>query len=118
MPRTDNGQSMMVAGVLADLPTGADQTMSMLVVNNPLLRVVYFSFDKGQALSDHMTARAVVVTILDGEMDFTIGDVTERLVGGDVVYLPPNRVHALVAVEASRISLVMVDVDDRGFVRR
>lgn len=118
MPRTETNQSLMMAGVLADLPTAKDQTTSMMLVNNPLLRVVYFSFDAGQELTNHMTPRAVVVTVLSGALDFTIGATTERLVPGDVVYLPPEREHALAAAEPTKISLVMVDVDDRGFARK
>jgi len=103
--------SGVVTDVLAELPIGKDATTSRVLVNNPLLRVVYFSFDAGQELTEHASPRAVVVTLLSGAMDFTVGTQVHRLAAGDVVYLAPGERHALVAVEPCHLSLVMVDLD-------
>ena len=102
-------QSLTRTGVIAELPVTSESTTSRVLVDNPLLRVVYFSLDAGQALTEHSSPRAVVVTLLTGSLDFTAGTETARLVAGDVVYLAPDQRHALVATEPSHMSLVMVD---------
>lgn len=109
--RTPIEISSTITDVLAELPVGKEATTSRVVVDNNLLRVVYFSFDAGQELTDHATPRAVVVTLLTGAMDFTVGEVTARLAPGDVVYLAPGQTHALVATAPSHLSLVMVAAD-------
>ncbi len=103
--------SHVVSDVLADLPVTKEATTSRLVLNNPLMRVVYFSFDTGQELTDHASPRAVVITLLTGVMDVTVGTATHRVVAGDAVYLAPGEQHALVAIEPTQLSLVMVDTD-------
>ena len=47
-------------------------------------------------------------------MDFTIGERTELMGSGDVIYLAPGERHALTAVSPCRMQLVMVDVDKAG----
>ena len=76
-----------------------------------VLRTVVFTFDAGQVLTEHSSPRAVIVTLLEGEMDFSIGERTERMGAGDVIYLAPGDRHALTAVTPCRMQLVMVDVD-------
>ena len=51
---------------------------------------------------------------MEGEMDFSIGERTERMSAGDVIYLAPGERHALTAVSPCRMQLVMVDVDKAG----
>ncbi|MDO5673258.1 MAG: cupin domain-containing protein [Actinomycetaceae bacterium] len=92
------------------LPIVQDATTSRVIVNNPLLRTVLFSFDKGQLLTEHASPRAVVVTLLTGKLDFSIGADHHIMSPGDVIYLAPGDRHALVALEASHMQLVMVDV--------
>jgi quercetin dioxygenase-like cupin family protein len=101
-----------VNGVLADLPTTKEATTSRVVVDNALVRVVYFSFDAGQELTEHASPRAVVVTVLTGSIDFTVADQTSRLAAGDAVYLAPGDRHALRALEPCHLSLTMVDLDN------
>ena len=112
--QTSTATSAAVTGILADLPVTAKATTSRVVVNNPLLRVVYFSFDAGQELTAHTSPRAVVVTCLTGVIDFTVGSDVHRMTAGDVIYLAPNERHALVAVEAAQMSLVMVETEPAG----
>lgn len=109
--RTATEENVVVQEVLADLPIGKESTTSRVVVNNPLMRVVYFSFDAGQELTEHTSPRAVVVTLLTGVLDFSLGDTPHRMQAGDVIYLAPGQKHALVAVEPAQLQLVMVDLE-------
>lgn len=109
MVSTPLAQSLTYTEVINDLPITKESTTSRVFVNNELMRVVYFSFDKGQLLTSHSSPRAVVVTLLDGTMDFTVGGQTHHLSAGDFVYLAPHEEHALVATSACHMSLVLVD---------
>ncbi|MDU1346326.1 cupin domain-containing protein [Eikenella corrodens] len=104
-------ESLFKLGLNQALPVSEQATTSRTVLNNDLLRVVAFTLDAGQVLTEHTSTKAVVVTLLEGEMDFSIGARHEILHAGDVVYLAPNERHALSAVSACRMQLVMVNVD-------
>lgn len=104
-------QSSTVVGLLDALPVGTESVTSRVVVNNPLIRVVYFAFDTGEMLTDHSSPRAVVVQLLDGAVRLGYDGVEHALRPGDVVYLAPGTVHAVVADAPSHLSLVMVDTD-------
>ena len=110
MPTTPVTESLFRLGLNEALPVSEEATTSRVVVNNDVLRTVIFTFDAGQLLTEHASPQAVVVTLLEGEMDFSIGGRTERLAAGDVVYLAPGDRHALTAITACRMQLVMVDV--------
>lgn len=104
-------ESSVHLGLVDALPVGAETTTSRVVLNNPLVRVVYFAFDAGELLTEHSSPRAVVVQLLDGALRFTLEGVEHALVPGDAVYLAPGVVHSLVADAPSHLSLVMVDPD-------
>ena len=103
-------ESLFCLGLNEALPVSEKATTSR--VNNDVLRTVIFTFDAGQQLTEHASPRAVVVTLLEGQMDFSIGERTERMGAGDVIYLAPGDRHALAAVTPCRMQLVMVDVDN------
>ena len=113
-PSTPVTESLFRIGLNEVLPISEEATTSRVVVNNDILRTVVFTFDAGQLLTEHASPRAVVVTLLEGEMDFSIGERTERMSAGDVIYLAPGDRHALTAVTACRMQLVMVDVNKVG----
>ena len=104
-------ESLFCLGLNEALPVSEEATTSRVVVNNDVLRTVIFTFDAGQVLTEHSSPRAVIVTLLEGEMDFSIGERTERMSAGDVIYLAPGERHALTAVTPCRMQLVMVDAD-------
>ena len=92
------------------LPVVAGSTTSRVLVTNDVLRVVQFTFDAGELLTEHASPRAVVVQLVSGRMRFTV-DAAEHVMGdGDVIYLAPGASHSLVAETACRMTLVMVDL--------
>lgn len=113
MTTTPLDESVVKAGLWADLPVPAEATTSRVVVNNEVLRVVQFAMDTGQELTDHASPRAVTVHVMDGNLNFTVGSHQHILSAGDVVYLAPGERHALVAESPCRFTLVLVD-HERG----
>ncbi|WP_128773809.1 cupin domain-containing protein [Actinomyces oricola] len=110
MTTTPVTESLFRLGLNEALPVSEEATTSRVVVNNEVLRTVVFTFDAGQLLTEHASTKAVVVTLLEGEMDFSVGQRTERMKAGDVIYLAPGARHALKAVTACRMQLVLVEV--------
>lgn len=113
MASTPINESQAQLDLLAALPILDEATTSRVVVNNPLLRHVLFSMDKGQVLTEHSSPRAVVVTLLSGDMEFTVAGTAHNMVAGDVIYLAPGERHAVVATSPCHMALTLVDTDFR-----
>ncbi|MDO5719587.1 MAG: cupin domain-containing protein [Actinomycetaceae bacterium] len=113
MPSTAVETSCVITDLLNDLPIAKAATTSRVVVNNDVLRHVVFSFDTGQVLTEHASARAVIVQLLTGKMNFSLSGEDHVLEAGDVIYLAPGERHALEALEPCYMALTLVDVSHR-----
>ncbi|AKE40531.1 AraC-like ligand binding domain [Corynebacterium kutscheri] len=98
-------------GLSQELPVIAHSTTSRVILNNDILRVIEFTFDAGELLTEHTSPKAVVVQLIEGEMNFNVNGQTHTFLPGDVIYLAPGEPHALTAVTECRMSLVMVHTD-------
>mgnify|MGYP003556266920 FL=1 len=94
------------------LPVVAESTTSRVLVTNDAMRIVQFTFDAGEMLTEHASPRAVAVQLVSGRMLFTVEGTEHDIGGGDVIYLAPGATHSLVAVTACRMTLVMVVLPD------
>jgi quercetin dioxygenase-like cupin family protein len=106
--RTPVDESVVVTELATALPVTPSATTSRVVVANDVVRVVTFAFDTGEQLTEHTSTMPVVVQVLRGALRFDVAGQAHELAVGDVVYLAPNEVHALEALEPSLVSLVMV----------
>ena len=70
--------------------------------------ITLFAFDAGQGLSEHQTPHDAFVQIVDGVGTLRIGgkDVVAR--AGEVVIMPANVPHAVLATERLKMLLVMI----------
>lgn len=93
------------------LPVVTESTTSRVLVNNDVMRIVQFTFDAGEMLTEHTSPRAVCVQLVSGRMRFSVDGTEHQMGDGDVIYLAPGAPHALVAETACRMTLVMVDLD-------
>ncbi|WP_255574720.1 cupin domain-containing protein [Austwickia sp. TVS 96-490-7B] len=103
-------QSLVRAQLAAELPVVPASTTSRVLLHNDCLRVVQFTFDAGQQLTEHSSPRAVICELVEGLMRFTVDGVEYRLDPGDIVYLAPHAPHSVIADAPSRLTLTMVDV--------
>jgi quercetin dioxygenase-like cupin family protein len=92
------------------LPVVAESTTSRVLVTNDVMRIVQFTFDTGEMLTEHTSPRAVTVQLVSGRMRFTVDGTEHAMADGDVIYLAPGASHAVVAETACRMTLVMVDI--------
>lgn len=112
MPRTPADRSIVVTGLVDELPVTESATTSRALVDNERVRVVAFAFDTGEQLTDHTAAMPVVVQVLTGALRFAVAGGTHHLAAGDCVYLAANETHALEALEPTLMSLVMMRGND------
>ncbi|MEX2549873.1 MAG: cupin domain-containing protein [Nitriliruptoraceae bacterium] len=108
MATTPSTDPVIVSGLIEDLPISTAATTSRSLVDNDRVRVVAFTFDTGEELTEHTAAMPVVVQLISGAMRFTVAGGTHHLTPGDCLYLPPREPHSLEALEPCRLSLVML----------
>jgi quercetin dioxygenase-like cupin family protein len=70
--------------------------------------VTLFAFDAGQGLTEHTSPFEALVMVLAGSMRLIIGGSAVEAVPGTIVRMPAGVPHAVDAVEASRMLLVML----------
>ncbi len=70
--------------------------------------VTLFSFDAGQALSEHSTPFDAMVQVVDGEVELVIGG--EKVVAktGEIAIMPRDIPHAVNAVKRFKMLLTMI----------
>jgi len=83
------------------------------VVSREILRkdtgtVTLFAFAQGQGLSEHTAPFDALVYILDGEAKITISGSPAAVKAGEMLIMPANEPHALLAVKQFKMLLVMI----------
>ncbi len=91
---------------LVDYSEGA--VVSRTIVKNQAGTVTLFSFDEGQALSEHSTPFDALVQVLDGEVELVIGGKTVIAKTGETVIMPANVPHAVNAIKKFKMLLTMI----------
>jgi quercetin dioxygenase-like cupin family protein len=82
--------------------------VSKTLLNSAAGTITLFSFDAGQGLSEHTAPFDAVVNILDGEAKITIGGRPNLVSKGDMLIMPANVTHALLAEKPFKMLLVMI----------
>lgn len=103
------GSMTVVDDAAALVGVQAQSTVSRTVLRAEGVRVVLFSFDAGQELTEHTAAVPVLLQVLDGHLRVTAAGRTVDLHPGGLVHLPTRLPHAVLAVEPSRLLLTMLD---------
>ena len=91
---------------LVDYSEGA--VVSRTVIKNQAGTITLFSFDEGQALSEHSTPFNALVQVLDGEVELVIGGEKVMAKNGEIVIMPANVPHAVNAVKKFQMLLTMI----------
>lgn len=112
--REAGGAMREVGGVAHLVQVQEDSTVSRTVLKAEGVRVVLFSFDAGQVLTEHTAAMPVLLQTLDGHLRVTADGRTVDLRPGDLVHLTTRLPHSVEAVEPSRLLLTMIDARQAG----
>ncbi len=82
--------------------------VSRTIVDKDVGTVTLFAFAEEQGLSEHTAPYDAMVCVLDGEAEVTIAGEAMRVRAGEMVIMPADQPHALRAVTAFKMLLVMV----------
>ncbi len=83
------------------------QVVSKTIVQNELVSMTIFSFDKGEEISSHAAGGDAMVTVLEGKGRFTIGGEVFILNEGETVIMPKGIPHAVYVEEKFKMLLVV-----------
>ena len=70
--------------------------------------ITLFAFDEGQGLSDHTAPFDAIVQIIEGKAEVSIDGKKQIVSTGEMINMPANIPHALYAVEAFKMCLIML----------
>lgn len=90
---------------LVDYQNG--QVVSKTLVQNDVVSMTLFSFDKGEEISTHASGGDAMVTVLDGTGRFTVGDDVFILNEGESLIMPKDIPHAVFGEEKFKMQLVV-----------
>ena len=83
------------------------QVVSKTLVQNELVSVTIFSFDKGEEISTHVAGGDALVTVLEGTGKFIIGGEVFILNEGESVIMPKDIPHSVFGEEQFKMLLVV-----------
>ncbi len=85
-----------------------DSIVSKTILDKSAGTVTLFAFDKGQSLSEHTSPYDAVVQILEASAKLTIGGKDTEVSAGQIIIMPGNVPHAVVAEEKFKMLLTMI----------
>lgn len=85
-----------------------DSVVSREIIRKDTGTVTLFAFDRGQGLSEHTAPFDAMVQVIDGEAEITISGEKNRLAAGEMIIMPANEPHAVMAVEPFKMLLTMI----------
>ena len=83
------------------------QIVSRTLVQNDMVSVTLFAFDKGEEISTHSSGGDAMVTVLDGKGRFTVGGKVYFLEKDETIVMPQNVPHAVFGEEKFKMLLVV-----------
>ena len=85
-----------------------EAVVSKTIIEKKAGTVTLFAFDQGQGLSEHTVPFDALVQVLDGEVEIKISGKPFNLKQGDIIIMPANEPHALIAVKSFKMLLTMI----------
>ena len=82
-----------------------------VIIETPYSKEVRILLKSGQIMKEHKTPFAIIVHILEGEIDFGLEGVIHELKKGNIVNLEGNVVHDLNAKKDSIVRLTLSKLD-------
>ena len=86
--------------------------------DGPHSKEIRINLEKGAQMKEHKAPGAIMVQVLSGRIEFSVGDENVILDALDMITLEPNVLHALTALENSIVRLSLSKNDDVSRVFR
>ena len=104
----DGADPQNLAG-MTDYQRGS--VVSRTLLNDRSGTLTVFSFDEGQALSEHTVPYNAFIQVLDGQAEITIGDTPCLVNAGEIVLMPGGISHKVSAVQHFKMLLTMIKTE-------
>jgi quercetin dioxygenase-like cupin family protein len=98
-------EAMAVAGLL-QYQTGA--VVSRTLLKNAAGSMTIFAFDEGQGLTEHTSPFDALVFVLEGETELRVAGKPIAAKAGDLISMPANQPHGLMAKTQFKMLLTML----------
>ncbi|MCE5300292.1 MAG: cupin domain-containing protein [Spirochaetia bacterium] len=85
-----------------------ESVVSKQIMNSKAGSVTLFAFAKGQSLSEHTAPFDAMAQVTEGIGKFTIGGKANRVSTGELIIMPANVTHAVMADEKFKMLLTMI----------
>ena len=86
----------------------AGQIISRTLVQNELMSMTLFAFEKGEEISTHESGGDAMVTCLDGKGKITIDGIEYFLHEGDTIVMPAKHPHSVFGEDKFKMLLTVV----------
>jgi quercetin dioxygenase-like cupin family protein len=96
------------ATLAALIDYAGNSIVSKTIIDKPVGTITLFAFDKGQKLSEHTAPYDAVVQIIDGSANLAIDGKSKTVCAGQIIVMPANVPHAVVAKEKFKMLLTMI----------
>jgi len=91
---------------VVDMQTGS--VVSRTLIKKSSGTVTAFAFDSGEGLSEHTAAFEALIYVIEGVAEISIAGAPHRLNAGDLLRLPAREPHAVKALTAFKMLLIML----------
>ena len=91
---------------LVDYQKGA--VVSRTLIKKEVGTVTLFAFEVGEGLSEHSAPYDAMVHVLEGESEVKIEEKSFIVKAGEIIILPKNRPHSLIAITKFKMLLTMI----------
>jgi quercetin dioxygenase-like cupin family protein len=98
----------LLSEVTTSLEIPGEGVLSKVLYRDDKIRVVGFAFDTGQELTEHTAAVPVVIQVVSGRFEFTVGDQTTEIGPDSWMHLKASVPHSVIAIEPSRLLLTLL----------
>lgn len=111
---TTNFKFGEVFPLVKEIDFGKDNVNFRDIFHNNNGGVSLLAFKEGQALATHLAPAEVMVTVLEGEIEFTMIDTKHTLRAGEFMLVGQGVPHSVKANKDSRVMLVKIKSDKEG----
>ncbi len=84
------------------------QVVSKTLVQNEHVSITLFAFEKGEEISTHESDGDAMVTVLEGNGRFTVGEHVFLLEAGETLVMPSRIPHAVYGEERFKMQLTVI----------
>ncbi|MFJ2619283.1 cupin domain-containing protein [Glutamicibacter sp. NPDC087344] len=105
-------ESVLIATNLQDSverhPVKPGKYAAKRIFSGQKAQITEIVFDAGVELPNHVARAPIIVQVISGEVEFTVGDATSTLGAGGSIFVEANVQHAVFAVTQARITVTFL----------